>query len=360
MKKILKKGILVGLCLVLLAMAFTSCTVQKAYKGAPEGMRPVNEGDEGGIMYVPMAWSVDTSTGVPTAYVSDKNRTMITLVTVSADKVPAGGITEYFNSYRDSFKATLKDFQIIKESEESSDYTTRMIGTAGAYIYEYSGTVTNIKCKFKQAYFIHPDNGTLFIITYSAAASQYENYLETLTDVYDNFKFVTEPIPMVDKTEINLPSTEGIDVPEGYTLISNKFVDYYFFVPNTWSPSVNTGMSAAFASGNKKVTANVIAFNTTYMTLDDYWISYETDLTATFGEIKYTGETKFTASKLGGYDARCYSYKITQSGTEYLYNQHLVIYGGYVYIVTFAAESSVYESYAADFDGMLSNFRFKN
>ena len=358
MKRILKKVILPLLCLAILATAFTSCTVQKAYKGAPEGMRPVNEGDEGGIMYVPMAWSVDTSTGVPTAYVSEKNRTMITLVTVSADKVPGGSIPEYFNSYRESFAATLKDFQIIKENEEAPDYTTRMISTAGAFIYEYSGTVTNIKCKFKQAYFIN--NGTLFIITYSAAASQYENYLETLTDVYDNFRFVTEPIPMEDKTELNLPSTEDVEVPEGYTLISNKFVDYYFFVPkDTWSPSVNTGMSAAYANGNKKVTANVIAFNTTYMTLDDYWISYETDLVATFGEVKYTNEAKFTPSKLGGYDARCYSYKITLSGTEYLYSQHVIIYGGYVYTVTFAAESSVYESFAADFDGMLANFKFK-
>ena len=359
MKRIVKKGILLGLCLVILVTAFTSCTVQRAYKGAPEGMRPVNEGNEGGIMYVPMAWSVDNSTGVPTAYVSDKNRTMITLVTVSADKVPGGSIPEYFNSYRESFAATLKDFQIIKESEEASDYTTRMISTAGAYIYEYSGTVTNIKCKFKQAYFIN--NGTLFIITYSAAASQYENYLKTLTEVYDNFKFVTEPIPMDDKTQLDLPSAEGVEVPEGYTLISNKFVDYYFFVPkDTWSPSVNTGMSAAYLNANKKVTANVIAFNTTYMNLDDYWVSYETDLTATFGEVKYTGEAKFTPSKLSGLDARCYSYKITVSGTEYLYNQHLVIYGGYVYIVTFAAESSVYENYAADFNGMLSNFKFKS
>ncbi len=359
MKRILKKGILIALCLAILTVAFTSCTVQRAYKGAPEGMRPVNEGDEGGILYVPMAWSVDSSTGIPTAYVSEKNRTMITLVTVPADKVPIGGIPEYFNSCRDSFKSTLKYFQIIKEPEAASDYTTRMISTAGAYIYEYSGTVTNIKCKFKQALFLHPDNGTLFIITYSAIESQYENYLKTLTTVYDNFKFVTEPIPMEDKTEINLPSTEGIDVPEGYTLISNKFVDYYFFVPNTWSPSVNTGMSAAYANGNKKVTANVIAFNTTYMTLDDYWVSYEADLLATFGEIKYTNEAKFTASKLGGYDARNYSYKLTQNGIEYLYSQHLTIYGGYVYIVTFAAESSAFDGFAGDFDGMLSKFRFK-
>ena len=165
---------------------------------------------------------------------------------------------------------------------------------------------------------------------------------------------------MVDKTEINLPDTDGVSVPDGYTLISNKFVDYYFFVPSTWSPAVNTGMSAAYLSSDKSVTANVVAFNTTYMNLDDYWVSYETDLTATFGEVKYLNESKFTASTLSGIEARCYSYEITQSGVTYRYDQHLVIYGGYVYIVTFSAESSAFSSFGADFDGMLANFKFKN
>ena len=102
-----------------------SCTVQRAYQGAPEGMRPINEGEEGGILYVPIAWSVDTSTGVPTAYVSEKNRTMITLVTVPADKVPEGGIPAYFDSYRESFASTLKDFKIIfHEYQGSNVYKT--------------------------------------------------------------------------------------------------------------------------------------------------------------------------------------------------------------------------------------------
>lgn len=360
MKKIFKKGITFLICFALLIGVLSSCTVQRAYQGAPEGMRPINEGDEGGILYVPIAWSVDTSTGVPTAYVSEQNRTMITLVTASVDKVPGGSIPEYFNSYRESFAQNIKGFKIIKESEEASDYTTRMIANVGAYIYEYSGTVTNISCKFKQAFFMSADGKTLFIITYSAVANLYENYLKTLDDVYDNFKFVTEPIPMVDKTEINMPSTEGIEVPEGYKLISNEFVDYYFFVPGTWSPSVNTGMSAAYANSSKRVNANVVAFNTTYMTLDEYWVNYETDLIATFGTVTYTSESKYVPSKLGDLDARNYSYKITQSGVEYLYNQHLVIYGGYVYILTFCCESSQYEAYSADFNGMLVNFRFKD
>ncbi len=359
MNRNLKKGLLVFICLSILVSVFSSCTVNKSYVGAPDGMRPINEGEEGGIAYVPISWSVDTSTGIPTAYVSANNRTSITLVTVPGDRVGAS-IPEYFNSFRTSFEQSFKDFKIIKASENDSDYETRLIGGVAAYIYVYSGKVTEKSLKFKQAFFQNSNDKTLFIITYSAIEEVYENYLKTLDEVYDNFKFVTEPIPMTDKTEINLPSVEGIEVPEGYTLISNKFVDYYFFIPNTWTPSVNTGMSAAFATENKKVTANVTAFNTTYMSLDDYWANYEKDLISTFGNINYTEESKYTGSVFGQVEgARCYSYKITQSGVEYLCTQHVVIYGGYVYILTFLSEPSVYEIYSADFAGMLANFRFK-
>ena len=218
MKRIFKRGIVIFTCLALMLGAFASCTVQRAYQGAPEGMRPINEGDEGGILYVPIAWSVDTSTGVPTAYVSDKNRTMITLLTVAADKVPEGGITAYFDSYRESFASTLKDFKIIKESDEASDYTTRMISTAGAYIYEYSGSVTNIKCKFKQAFFLHPENGTLFIITYSAIENVYENYLKTLTEeekqvYYQNLRSMIAYASILPR---EVPDTAGAEADAFY------------------------------------------------------------------------------------------------------------------------------------------------
>ena len=119
-------------------------------------------------------------------------------------------------------------------------------------------------------------------------------------------------------------------------------------------------MSAAYANSSRRTTANVVAFNTTFMSLDDYWTGYEEDLKATFGEVTYTGgETKYTASKLGSVDARNYSYTLLRNGVEYLYNQHVVIYGGYVYMLTFCCESALYETYKADFDGMLASFRFK-
>jgi hypothetical protein len=285
---------------------------------------------------------------------------MITLVTVPAEKIPSGEITKYFDSYREDFQKNIKDFKIIKASDDAKDYQTRMIAGASAYVYEFSGKITNIDYNFRQAYLLHPETKDLFIITCRAVPEAYNSLGKTITEVYDNFTFVTEPIKMEDKTEINLPGTEGVEVPSGFTLISNEFVDYYFFVPSDWTPTVNTGMSAAVSNKSSRTGASVVAFNTHYLSLDDYWTGYEEELKATFGEITYLSDTKYSASKVGGLDARAYSYKITQNGTEYVYTQNVLIYNGYVYIITFSCENGSFDSFSLDFNGILQNFKFKN
>jgi len=58
----------ITLMTALIISAFAGCTIKPYYEGAPEGMRPINEGEEKAILYVPDTWQVDTSTGIPTAY----------------------------------------------------------------------------------------------------------------------------------------------------------------------------------------------------------------------------------------------------------------------------------------------------
>lgn len=361
MKKNTKRYISVILLIVTVFSALVSCTVQPGYEGAPENMRPINEGDEGAILYVPINWSVETSTGVPTAYYSSRDRSMITLVTVDASDVGDMDPQQYWESYRTVFTAELKDFAISKESEEAKDYTTRLIAEQPSYIYDFTANITNISYKFRQAVLKHPESGDIYIITYTASAEVFDSHLDDLTKVYDNFRLVTESIPMADKTELLLPSTEGIEVPEGYTLISNDYVDYYLFVPSDWTPIVNTGMTAASAPGNGSVSVNAIAFETTIVSLDEYWTEYETNLYATFSQISFPDpESKFTDIKLDGYDGRCYTYSITHNSVTNTFSQYITIIGGYVYMLTFCAESAEFGNNTSVFNDIFSNFRFKN
>ena len=379
----MKKYIIRFVSLLLLACGaitlFSACTIQPGYEGAPKGMRPINEGEEGAILYVPMGWSVETSTGVPTAYYSSNDRSMITLVRVSAQEAGEVNAQQYWESYREVFAAELKDFAIVKASEDAKDYTTRLIAEQPTYIYDFTAKITNLSYKFRQAVLKHPETGDIYLITYSALTDLFDSHLDALDDAYDNFRFVNEKIPMKDTTGIITPDTNGIDIPDGYKLISNDFVDYYFFVPSDWTPTVTTGMTAASAPGGN-ITVNVMAFEFTMKSTDesddkstdnsldsllnkslnDYWKKYEADLISTFGAVTFADpENKFTEADFDGYKGRLYTYSITHNSKTNKYSQYITINGGYIYLVTFSADVSVFDSNTQVFDAIFDNFRFK-
>lgn len=347
-------------CAALLCISFASCSVQKAYAGAPEGMRPINDGAIGATLYVPSSWCVDTSLDIPMGYVSSKDRTMVTLVYISADEVGEASVPEYWLSYKERFVASMKDFELIKDSEDAKDYTTRLIAGKDAYEFEFTANVTELAYHFRQA-LLRADDGGIYIITYSAFEDNYETHLDVLLeDIYGNFAFTNEIIPVEDDNTLKPGIDEEVSVPEGMQLISNNAVDYLMFVPENWKISVNTGISAAYASETDKASVSTVAFNTDNADIDSFWASYEADITSTLGAPVYIDEAnKFEECKLDGYDARTYAFLLTSGDVQYRYSETVLIRNGYVYIITCCAEASAFEAHSSEFARVLSEFRFK-
>ena len=117
MNKFPKKLTALILLCAMLVTALASCTIQPGYEGAPQGMRPCNEGENGAILYVPSYWNVNDSTGVPSAYYSDRDYSMITMITVPAEEVAGRSVPEYWESYKTSFTSSVSDFAITKSAE---------------------------------------------------------------------------------------------------------------------------------------------------------------------------------------------------------------------------------------------------
>ena len=357
MKSKLIRILTLALLCALVTSVFAGCTIKPYYEGAPEGMRPINEGEEKAILYVPESWQVDTSTGVPTAYYSANDRTMVTLVTVKSDVLAGRSIPEYWASYKETFSSSVKEFTVIKENETDADYTTRLISERSTYVFDFSATVTGLKYKFRQALLTHPLTGDLFIITYSSTAEGFDQHIDDLGTVYNNFTFVTEKIPMNDKTDVVLP--ENTNAPEGFITVSSEFVDYYLYVPSDWTAVVNTGMTAAHAPESVSTTVNATAFSTTLSNLDEYWAGYETDLAATYGTVTYANsESKYVEATIDSHNARKYSYSLNISGITYNYEQYMVLKGGYIYLLTFCREADSADL-SAEFNAIASNFKFK-
>ena len=361
--------ILTALCLICAAItvSLASCSVQPGYEGAPNGMRPCNEGENGAILYVPSYWNVSDSAGVPSAYYSDRDYSMITLITVPAEDVGDRTVTEYWDYYKSSFISSVSDFSIIKSSESDPDYTTRLVAdnSCTLYRYDYSFKLPGLEgeesiYRFAQAFVVHPESKDLFIITYSAPSSVFESHLEDLTQVYDNFRLVTETIPMTDKTP-PAQFTEVENIPEGFSALTGEHINYILFVPSDWTPLMNTGMTAASDSGNKTTTASVTVFEANGTDYDAFFSSYESDIKSTFGNITFDNpENKFTETKLDGYTSRTYVYTVTTGAAEYKYRQTVLINGGYIYLLTFCCKSSDFTTAETVFSQIQEHFCFKN
>lgn len=356
----IKKIISLALATITLCASFTACSVQKAYEGAPEGMRPINDGSDGAILYVPSAWSVDTSLSVPMGYVSAQNRTMVTLVYVDSATVNGKTAPEYWQGYKEQFTSTMTDFTIVKENEEAKDYTTRLIAGKDAYEFEFKGKVTGLDYHFRQA-LVKDGKGGIFIITFSAYEANYADVIGVLTDsIYPNFAFVDKIIPAPDDNTLEPEIDETVTVPEGMQLLSNKAVDYIMFVPASWSITVNTGMSAARApEGSASV--SVVGFDIRTADTDAFWSGYEADIKATFGNMTYLSEeNKYDALTLAGYEsARTYKFTVDKGGAVYRYSETVLIRDGYVYLITYSAKSDDFAAYEADYAKMLTEFKFK-
>lgn len=356
----IKRIISVALATFTLCASLTACSVQKAYEGAPEGMRPINDGSDGAILYVPSAWSVDNSLSVPMGYVSAQNRTMVTLVYVDAEDVNGRTAPEYWQSYKEQFTSTMTDFTVVKENDDAKDYTTRLIAGKDAYEFEFKGKVTGLDYHFRQA-LVKDDKGGIFIITFSAYEANYAGVIEVLTDsIYPNFAFVDKIIPAPDDSTLEPGIDETVTVPDGMQLLSNKAVDYIMFVPSDWSITVNTGMSAARApEGSASVSA--VGFDIRTADVDAFWAGYEADIKATFGNMTYLSEeNKYDTVTLGGYDfARTYKFTVNKGDVSYRYSETVLIRDGYVYLITYSASGDDFAAHEADYTKMLSEFKFK-
>lgn len=360
---------------MVLCHLLASCSVQKAYPGAPDGMRPINDGSIGAVLFVPSYWSVDTSAVIPMGYVSTNDRSNVTLAYVSADELGGRSPQEYWSNYAEQFRAVMTDFTIVKESESAKDYSTRLIANRDAYEFEFTGTVTGLEYHYRQA-LLRADDGGLYLITYSATEEKYSTHLDILfDDIYGNFTFTSDILSVEDNNTLPPDGDEGVSVPDGMQLISNGAVDYLMFVPESWSVQANTGISSARVSETDASTVSAIAFSSQYSwreefrdlsetdirkkLIDEFWSSRETDISDTFGGITYTSESKFTDTSVDGYYARTYAYSLRRDSDVYSYRETVLIRDNYVYIITYCSRLETADLHISEYERIISEFRFK-
>ena len=155
-------------------------------------------------------------------------------------------------------------------------------------------------------------------------------------------------------------NNEQDEIPEGMQLITSEWMESKFFVPQDWTPEITTGTLVAKAPDNSNVSIQKMTPSGEFQTADHYFrTDYFPKLTSTFKNVTLLEEEcsvenqKFGTVSNG---AVKYVYTVESDGSVYKIMQYFSLYSGYLYIMTYTAEQSVFAEHLEEVSSIVTNF----
>ena len=205
--KLGKKSIRVMLAVLITvtSLLFSSCAGEDNW--IPVGMKLASTEAVDYRMFVPESWTIDISTGVITAYVSNTDRSNITMMAYNLENENAAmTLEEYWTKHEGDLLATFPDMKYAAAASETSSGAEDESGTVSeenakniatpvsmlldgipAHKYTYDATVTGMSYRFMQTVAIRA--GIVYIFTYTSTPAVFDSHLEDITSIFDNFQF---------------------------------------------------------------------------------------------------------------------------------------------------------------------------
>ncbi len=161
-----------------------------------------------------------------------------------------------------------------------------------------------------------------------------------------------------------------LEAPEGMKKVDAATTSFTMYVPDSWTVDMSTGVISAYASLTDRANVSFTGFaldnENRAMTLDSFWETYSGDFKDTFGDSMFyfdengeeTAEPFAAKTTLGGIAANKYVYRAKVTGEVYKFMQVTCIAAGTVYIFTYTAIDSAYESHLQEVGDILDNFKF--
>ena len=353
------KKIITALLLLSLLLSLTACGGSGTGVTPPEGMK-LCAMEDGYTLFVPEDWSVDLSTGIPTASVSDvatDKAPTLTLVRVQDSRTPA----EYFAAYTATLAQALGDYASVVENDNTT------MGGKPAITRTYKGTVLGKTYVFKQ--YLAAVDGYIYTLTYTALdeipsgeKTYFERYEDTVATIASSLLFTgtaTESAP-----------TEPTYNENGLKLASDPAVSRYsLWVPAAYEIALQNGTTSAVLDGVAVTLSYEIP---TGNSIGEYWED-KSETYATLLE-NYTvidAECSPPAEKLedvtvwlGSRQAVRYVFTYTYGGVTYKSVKLMTVEGVYVYTLTYTAPYTAdadcpFTAHYADLDVIAAAFSFK-
>ena len=164
------------------------------------------------------------------------------------------------------------------------------------------------------------------------------------------------------------------NIPNGMKKISSDFINYKLYIPEDWEENIKTGFISATAQDSSNISIQTMSLsgvfesgsgyvfysdNISYSSIDDYFKNnYIKKLQNTISSFELKEE--YTSNQTFGKSDKCakYVYALIVDETEYTILQIFTIYGSNMYIFTYTATSSNFDSHISDVNKIIDNFAF--
>ena len=333
----MKKFTALAAAIIICVMLLSSCS---GGEKAPDGMQLASVEGEPFKLYVPEEMSLNTESGVSSAfsYVPDKLIISARYYTPDND---SPSLEDYMNYCAEGYAASLELFKLesINADVLSGADALKMIYTASIDGVDY--TCTQITALHK---------GDMVSLNFYIPTATVESYASVRDSVIAEFVLCDKPEPVND---------EVVDkkTPEGMKIASSDNLEYRLYVPKSWICNSESGRSEAYYPESERSNVTVTSYSPNEgIGTADYIAMCEGEYAKSVKGYELIEKTEL---KVASRDAISITFKANYENTDITVKQVCFIYGGMVYSITYTAKTDVFESHLEDVDKMITAFTFR-
>ena len=364
------KKIICAALTVLMLFTFVGCSDKS---DIPDGMQLISGSDAlGYYFYAPEEWQSANLDGIAATYISAVNTTSVTFTEIDTSSFVMSDesmseteyfLTKYFDDTNGEFPA---DTVYGEKNGEKRLFGAQDYRADEAVIYTYTYKYNGVTYGFMQYFAVH--NGECYILTYSAIyeviegyeKSRYEEYLEKLTSIVENFRFVDK------KGETEKP--ESYPAEEYRLVTDSKICGFEFYAPGSFVLDYTSAIVSVTAADGSNV--NMTESMGTGVSTKDYFEDRKKELGAIVTDLTVIKDGE--ATKLGNVPeventmtnfAFAYEYTYVFGGETYHVYQILAAEGSLLnadgYVFTYTAKEENYAKHLSEVMTMIEKVVFK-
>ncbi|MBR2353952.1 MAG: hypothetical protein IKA76_05575 [Clostridia bacterium] len=339
----IKKITAMALALILLVCAFASCGADN--DGAPEGMKSATLPGEPFMLYVPEAWSLNTSSGISGAYFNSPK----TILVSARHQISDASDTDAFIAVCEKNYAE----QWSESYKKTSETTATLLGGEDARKLSFS---------IKQG----EDEITCFQVTTYYAGGYVSVNGYCATELYEarkgDFDAILKEFKLCEPSSEQGEPVMDKKTPDGFQVASSDELEYRMYVPTSWICHAQSGTSEAkTADGSAHVAVSSYApdFSTN---IKDYFTKCEATYKTTlpnYSLLERDIPAPTADGKVAGRTAYSYIYTVKVDDVDMKIMQTIFFYNEMAYSFTYTAKAEAFDTYLPDVNAMLSHFTFR-